>query len=141
MAVTMISRGVEISIAGGVAETEDATFTGKVIMEYRGQLGYTLWALGCSTVYLHLRREVRHLSIGGPNLLLDLGGLGNTPIWAQHWDGASWADGSVVTHLPVKEVIGAAAVTLYRSLPSIQLNVLRRIYKGCMGNHQIWRYT
>jgi len=35
MVVTMISRGVEISIAGGVAETEDALTTVTVSSLYR----------------------------------------------------------------------------------------------------------
>jgi len=35
MKVTMISRGVEISIAGGVAETEDASYCYRVSSLYR----------------------------------------------------------------------------------------------------------
>ena len=35
-----------------------------------------------------------------------------------------------------KVVIGAAAVTVYKSSASIRLNVIRRIYKGCLGNRQ-----
>jgi len=35
MEVTMISRGVEISIAGGVAEMEDANYCDRVFSLYR----------------------------------------------------------------------------------------------------------
>jgi len=35
MEVTMISRGVEISIAGGVVETEDANYCDRVSSLYR----------------------------------------------------------------------------------------------------------
>jgi len=37
MEVTMISRGVEISIAGGVAETEDARIANIALLGYRLQ--------------------------------------------------------------------------------------------------------
>ena len=36
----------------------------------------------------------------------------------------------------LKQVIGAAAVTPYKSLPSVRLNVVRTVYKGSMGSRQ-----
>jgi len=41
----------------------------------------------------------------------------------------------------LKEVIAAAAVTPYTSLPYVRLNVVRRIAKRSIGNHQIRGYT
>ena len=51
------------------------TFTGKVILELRGRLPHILWALRCLWMHTHLRREASHLSKGGPNMLLNLGGI------------------------------------------------------------------
>jgi len=53
MEVTMISRGVEISIAGGVAETEDANYCDQVSSLYR------LFTLATLTLMTHnLSHEV-----------------------------------------------------------------------------------
>ena len=47
MEVTMIARGVEISIAGGVAETEDANYSDRVSSLY------TLFTLTTLTLVTH----------------------------------------------------------------------------------------
>jgi len=51
MEATMISRGVEISIAGGVAETEDANYCDRVFCLYR------LFTLTTLTLVTHNSRH------------------------------------------------------------------------------------
>ena len=58
-----------------LSSPNDPTFTGKVILELRGRLPDILWALRCSWAHTHLRKEAPHLSKGGPNMLLNLGGF------------------------------------------------------------------
>ena len=81
MEVRMISRGVEISIAGGVAETGDGGSPTKGFIRYRllrSGTSATRCALGCSfsvlipgvTPGLHIRRRrwyLRALSSGSPS--------------------------------------------------------------------------
>ena len=53
MEVTIISRGVEISIAGGVAETEDANYCDRFFLLFLN-LAYLLFLSGqkCTTVLI-----------------------------------------------------------------------------------------
>jgi len=55
------------------------TCTGKVILELRGRLRHILWALRCSWADTDLCGEAPRLCKGGPNILLNLGGLSLHP--------------------------------------------------------------
>ena len=113
------------------------TFTGKVILELRGRLPHILWAIRCSWAHTHQHGEASRLRKGGRNMLLNLGGFCQHPPLAPALErrviGRRLRSCSLASK---KEVIGAAAVTPYTSSPSVRLNVVRRIYKGSMGNRQ-----
>jgi len=53
----------------------DPTLTGKVILELRGRLPHILWALRYLWAQMHQPGKAPHLSKGGLNMLLNLGGV------------------------------------------------------------------
>jgi len=56
----------------GIRGESYPTFTGKVILEIRGQLPHVVWAVRCLRVYIYLLREVSRLRKSGPKMLSNL---------------------------------------------------------------------
>jgi len=72
-----------------------------------------------------------------PEHTIELGRLMLTPPTGPSVGTARHRQTAMYLHVcRLKEVIGAAGVTPYMSSPSVRLNVVHRIYKGSMGNHQ-----